>query len=73
METTPFPATPFPATAPPVLLTLADVAAVLRCTRRTVERQIADRRLRVLKIGRAVRVEPDELARFLACLRDHAG
>jgi excisionase family DNA binding protein len=38
------------------LLTIADVAAVVRCTRRTVERQIAARQLHVLKVGRAVRL-----------------
>ena len=57
----------------PALLTLAEVAALLRCTRRTVERQVACQRLHVLKIGRVVRVESAELDRYLDSLRDHAG
>ena len=56
----------------PALLTLVEVAALLCCTRRTVERQIASRRLHVLKIGRAVRVESAELDRYLGSLRDDA-
>lgn len=63
----------FVAEAPPVLLTIPEVAALLRCTRRTVERQIACRRLSVLKLGRAVRIERAELDRFIDSLRDHAG
>lgn len=57
------------ASAPPTLLTIPEVAAVLRCTRRTVERQIADRNLHVLRVGRAVRIERDELDRYLDSLR----
>ncbi|HYO17938.1 MAG TPA: helix-turn-helix domain-containing protein [Dermatophilaceae bacterium] len=62
-----------PPPPPPLLFTLTEVAAHLRCTRRTVERQIAGGQLRVVKIGRAVRVERTELDRYLAALRDHAG
>lgn len=57
-----------PSAAP--LLTIPDVAAILRCTRRTVERQIAGRHLRVLRLGRSVRIEPGELERFLSALRE---
>jgi len=56
-----------------LLLTLTEVATELRCTRRSVERQIAQRKLRVIRIGRSVRVERSELERFLDRLRaqDH--
>lgn len=54
---------------PPLLLTLGEVAGHLRCTRRTVERQVAARHLRVVKVGRAVRVERVELERYLGALR----
>ncbi|KGN29831.1 ethanolamine utilization protein EutA [Knoellia sinensis KCTC 19936] len=54
-------------------MTIPEVAAVLRCTRRTVERQIADHRLHVLRVGRAVRIERGELDRYLDSLRDPAG
>lgn len=57
----------------PALLSLVEVAALLRCTRRTVERQIAGQRLHVLKIGRAVRVESAELDRYLGSLRHDTG
>lgn len=52
-----------------LLLTLTEVAAQLRCTRRSVERQIAQGHLHVVRIGRAVRVERTELERFLLQLR----
>lgn len=58
------------ADAPPLVLTLVEVAAQLRCTRRSVERQVAAGHLRVLRIGRCVRVERQELERFLESLRD---
>ena len=61
------------AQAPTLLLNLNEVATHLRCTRRSVERQIARRRLRVVRIGRAVRVERDELDRFIASARDSDG
>jgi len=54
----------------PLLLTLTEVAAHLRCTRRSVERQVAGGHLHVVHIGRAVRVERRELDRYLAALRD---
>lgn len=56
-----------------LLLTLNEVATELRCTRRSVERQIADHHLRVVRIGRAVRVERSELERFLDRLRAQHG
>ncbi len=54
---------------PTLLLTLAEVAAHLRCTRRSIERQVAKQRLRVVHIGRAVRVERSELDRYVRSLR----
>ena len=57
-------------TATTLLLTLGEVAAQLRCTRRSVERQIARQQLHVVRIGRSVRVERRELARYLSSLRD---
>ena len=59
-----------PTAADTLLLTLDEAARQLRCARRSVERQIAKRRLRVVHLGRAVRVERDELERFVANMRD---
>ena len=56
----------------PMTLTLAEVALELRCTRRSIERQIAAGQLHVLRIGRSVRVELRELERFLESLRDES-
>ncbi len=53
-----------------LLLTLTEVAAHLRCTRRSVERQVAGGHLHVVHVGHAVRVERRELDRYLAALRD---
>ena len=60
MDTTPHP-------QPTLLLNLNEVATQLRWTRRSVERQISDRRLRTVHLGRSVRVELD---RFVASMRD---
>ena len=47
-----------PLEAPPtLLLTLSEVATHLRCTRRSVERQVAHHALHVIRFGRSVRVE----------------
>lgn len=54
---------------PTLLLTLTEVAAHLRCTRRSVERQVAYGHLHWAHIGRAVRVERRELDRYLISLR----
>jgi len=48
------------------LLTVADVAEVLRLSVRSVRRLIADNRLRAVRIGRAVRVRAEDLRSFLA-------
>ena len=66
MNTTPSP-------QPTLLLNLNEVATQLRWTRRTVERQIAERRLRTVHLGRSVRVERTELDRFIASMRDADG
>lgn len=55
---------------PTLLLNLNEVAAQLRWTRRSVERQIAERRLRAVHLGRSVRVERTELDRFVSSMRD---
>lgn len=57
---------------PTLLLTLDEVAEELRCTRRSVERQIAAGRLVAVHIGRAVRVERREVESFVARLRSSA-
>jgi excisionase family DNA binding protein len=51
---------------PSLLLTLNEVAAELRCARRSVERHIAAHELTTVRFGRCVRVERTELARFIA-------
>lgn len=57
-------------TQPTLLLTLGEVASHLRCTRRSVEREVARHRMHVVRIGRSVRVERRELNRYLKSLRD---
>lgn len=63
-------AAPATAGAETLLLTLDEVARQLCCARRSVERHVASRRLRVVHLGRSVRVERRELARFIAQMRD---
>lgn len=48
------------------LLTYADVAAQLQVSLRTVRRLADAGELAVIRIGRAVRVDPRDLERFLA-------
>ena len=54
----------------PLLLTLGEVASHLRCTRRSIEPEVARHRLHVVRIGRSVRVERLELNRYLTSLRE---
>jgi excisionase family DNA binding protein len=54
------------APCPSLLLNLDEVATELRCTRRSVERHIADHRLPVIWIGRSVRIERQALEAFIA-------
>jgi excisionase family DNA binding protein len=70
METTAPPTRPATTAPDTLLLTLDEAATELRCARRSVERQIAQRRLTVVHVGRSVRVERRELERFIARLRD---
>lgn len=46
------------------LLTVADVAAALKVSERAVRRWIADGDLPVVRLGRAVRIRPPDLARI---------
>lgn len=70
METFTHPSTLTTTTADTLLLTLDEAARQLRCARRTVERHIAGHQLRVVHLGRSVRVERRELERFIAHMRD---
>lgn len=62
-------ARPDESTTVTLLLTLDEVANELRCARRSVERQIAARRLRVVHFGRSVRVARSDLEGFIDDLR----
>ena len=53
----------------PALLTIDDVADQLAASTRHVRRLIARGELPAHRIGRLVRVSPDDLARFLAASR----
>ncbi len=70
METLTDTTTPTPAAADTLLLTLDEAARHLRCARRSVERHVARSRLRVVHLGRSVRIERRELERFVATMRD---
>lgn len=66
VETTspPTPApTPFP--SPSLLLTRAQVAETLALSIPSIDRLVASRRLRALRIGRAIRIRATEVERFL--------
>ena len=73
METFTHPSTLTATAADTLLLTLDEAARQLRCARRTVERHISSHRLRVVHLGRSVRVERRELERFIAQMRDVGG
>lgn len=51
--------------SPEPLLTVAQFAERLGVSERTLHRRIADGTVRVLKLGRLVRIHPSELARLL--------
>jgi len=70
METFTHPSTLTTTAADTLLLTLDEAARQLRCARRSVERHIASHQLRVVHLGRSVRVERRELERFIAQMRD---
>lgn len=50
-----------PGTPPAALLTAAEVAEILNISLRSVRRLIADGRLSVVHLGRAVRIRPEAL------------
>ncbi|MFO1062230.1 MAG: helix-turn-helix domain-containing protein [Dongiaceae bacterium] len=56
--------------APARLLTYADVAERLQLSERSVRRLADAGALSVIRIGRAVRIDPRDLERFLAGQRD---
>ena len=47
------------------LLTVAEVAEILQLSVRSVRRLIAEKKLRIVRIGRAVRVRPEDLRSFI--------
>lgn len=47
--------------SPAHLLTAKEVAMILHVSERTVRRLISEKRLRVVRIGRSVRIRPDAL------------
>ena len=53
-------------TVAPVLgaFTLPQVARMLSVSKRTIEREIERGRLKVVRIGRCVRIRPDDLAAY---------
>ena len=54
------------------LLTLDQVADRLQVSRRTVERLVAAGRIRIVRIGRAIRVTERELEAYVAAQRGRA-
>ena len=53
----------------PDLLTLNDVADRLQVSRRTVERLVAAGRIRIVRVGRLIRVTERELEAYVAAQR----
>ena len=49
----------------PHVLTVEETAAALRLSIRHVRRLIAERRIPYVRVGRAVRIDPDDLAAFI--------
>ena len=47
------------------LLTIKEVAAILHCCTKTVQRLIAKKELAVVKLGRWIRVRQEDLDRFI--------
>lgn len=54
-----------PLAAPEPLLTVDETAAILRLSTRQIRRLIASRALTVVRIGKSVRVRPEDLRRLL--------
>lgn len=57
--------TPPPLAAPEPLLTVDETAAILRLSTRQIRRLIASGALTVVRIGKSVRVRPEDLRRLL--------
>jgi hypothetical protein len=55
---------------PPQLLTLAATAAAIGCSVRTLRRRIAARELPIIRDERLLRVDPEDLRRYLAARRE---
>lgn len=60
---------PTPAGLQP-LLTVGEVAALLRLSNKTVQRLVASRRLPCVRIGRRVRFTAADVLRFVAARKD---
>ena len=50
---------------PPQLLTVPEVALILRVSARTVYRLIAEKKLPVVRIGRSVRITPSAVSKII--------
>jgi excisionase family DNA binding protein len=55
-----------------MLLTLSDAATRLGVSRKTVEREIADGRLAIVRVRRARKIAPAELDRYIAAQTCHS-
>ena len=53
----------------PRLLSLADAAAILGCSLKTLRRRIEEGQLPVIRDGRLVRIHPQDLTRYVAVRR----
>lgn len=54
------------------LLTVAEVAARLRCSVKTVRRLVADKKLEAVRIGTLVRIAPEAVVEYKERLRASA-
>lgn len=57
-------------TAVPQLLTLSEVAALLKVSQRTVRRLVAAHRLPCVRVGRVLRFDTADLFRFVEARRE---
>jgi excisionase family DNA binding protein len=60
---------PAPRREPPQLLTLAETARALGCSIKTLRRRIATREMPAIRDGRLLRVDAEDLRRYLAMRR----
>jgi excisionase family DNA binding protein len=56
-------------TQPRRLLTLQETATALGCSVKTLRRRIADRQIAVIKDGRMVRIQPEDLDHYIRSRR----